>query len=287
MIITIKADIEKDISLIKEHFLNSQTEHFKNRILNFYKSLNEKLEQSKEIEKENIINNYFREIYKNKEKQINEIIGQSKQILEARSDKCLKELMELMDYKANNEEEFIATPTLLPYSPFNRPIFYFSIAAILFADKKNDILDTAVHEISHFLFFDILKSLGINLKNDPATKSLEHLFKEALTAMLLSEQSMENLLDRKNYLGNPEIHFLYIKESGKEKITLREYLRFLFKEYKQRKLTFSSFIDDTIKKLLPVAEKFDKKKIFWNKNEGELKKNNQDLLNIYSEPIEI
>ncbi|MFA6416133.1 MAG: hypothetical protein WCW56_01465 [Candidatus Paceibacterota bacterium] len=281
--ITVKKDIEADLALIGKWFADSDSPHFKERILYFYKTLGKKLEDFTD-EPEKVVEDYFREIYASKEKEIDEIVEESKRILEEESPASLAVLADLMDYDPEKGQKFIAIPTLLPYSPFHEPVFNFSIVGKLFLGKKNEVLDTAIHEISHFLLFDILKDLNIDLADK---RSLEHMFKEALTGMLLSEPELENLLNRKNYLGNPEIQNLFIKDGDEKEVILREYLRSEFRNHKARGLSFSDFIKAMMEKFLPKASEFYQKKTFWDKNEQELKAGNSELLEIYSEPIKI
>jgi len=285
--IEIKKDIEQDVQLILREFFSFGMEHFKNRILFFYKQLKEQVDSVEENKKEAVVEEYFRGMYRSKEEQIDLIVTQSKKIIDEKSEICLRALTDLMDYQPKKEEIFLGIPTLLPHSPFNRPIFYFSIAGPLFVGRQNEVLDTAIHEISHFLYFDIVDDLGIDLKSNQTLWHFGHLYKEALTGALLSEPVMEEILNRKNYLGNPEIQELYIKRGGEEKILLREYLRKVFKEYKKKGLRFSDMVNDTVRELLPTAKQFNEKKLFWNNYEQELKKEDSDKRILYAEPIEI
>jgi len=281
--ILVKKDVERDISLIKETFQRENAEAMKNRILYFYKPLKEKLRDSKDQPKD--IEDYFRKIYIEQGLKIDEIVSRSEKLIKEQAGVCLENLISLMEYSSDRKQEFIAIPTLLPYSPFNRPIFYFSIIRELVTGEKTEVLDIAIHEISHFLFFDIIKNLEFNLRTRPETQSLKHLFKEALTGMLLSEPELETLLDRKNYLGNPEVHFLSVKVSTGKQMILREYLRQIFRDYRSRGLTFSDFIRDEIKRMLPKAVEFHQKKTFWDENEQELRLKDSKLLEEYKKPI--
>ena len=286
--ITVKKDPEKDIEEIKARFFGAGNEHFKKRILNFYKTLATEINNSSDEETLKVVEDFFRNLYQKREVEIDKIIGQSRSIIEEKSPSCLNQLVRLMNYEIKQNEEFIATPTLLPFSPFNRPMFYFSITPSLFLSKESDILGIAIHEISHFLFFDILKDLNIKLDHNLEEKNFFHLFKETLTGMLLSEKELAEILERKDYKGNPEVHNLYIKEStsGNE-TTLREYLRENLHTYQQKGLPFSVFIKEMIERLLPKATDFSDKKIFWNKNEQELRKDDSMLLKEYAQPISI
>jgi len=283
--IIVKKDVDYDIDLINRNFNNPDAPYFRERILYFYKTLELKLENSDDPDK--LVEEYFREIYANKEQEIDRIVDESRKIIEELAPASLQALASLMDWDMKKNQGFTAIPTLLPYSPFYKPVFNFSIVGQLFFGYKNRVLNTAIHEISHFVFFDILRELNITLRNNPENRSLEHLFKEALTGALLSEPQMEELLEHKGYLGNPEVHNLYIKLADSEPLTLREYLRSGFRDYKARGLIFSDFIRDVIEKLLPHSTEFHQKKTFWDKNSQKMNEENPDLLEKYRQPIEI
>lgn len=114
-----------------------------------------------------------------------------------------------------------------------------------------------------------------------------HLFKEALTAILLSENELTELLNNKNYKGNTEVHDLNIIDLSSNMISLREYLRNNFHQYQAEGKNFSVFIRGIISVLSPKIKEFSNKKIFWNKNEQEIKNGNEQLLEMYAEPIKI
>jgi|GEM_PF-3262906 hypothetical protein len=280
----VNTNFEKDIELIKEFFFNSETEHFKWRILRFYCGLEENISNSKEPAI--VIEDYFNRIYLNKKDEIKSIVEQSRKIIEEEFSEGLEILVKMMNYDVFKKETFIAFPTLLPFSPTNRPTFYFSIVSTLFNKSPNHILDIAIHEISHFLLFDILEDLKINLRIVRENQDFLHFFKEALTGMLLSEKEIAKLLDRKDYKGNPEVHNLNIKVFN-QTTTLREYLRSTLHQYQEKGLSFSQFIKDVIDQLRPKVKEFSNKKIFWNQNEREIRDGDEKLSKEYAVPIVI
>lgn len=279
----VNTNFEKDIELIKEFFFNSETEHFKWRILRFYCGLEENISNSKEPAI--VIEDYFNRIYLNKKDEIKSIVEQSRKIIEEEFSEGLEILVKMMNYDVFKKETFIAFPTLLPFSPTNRPTFYFSIVSTLFNKSPNHILDIAIHEISHFLLFDILDGLGINLRRNQEEGNFLHLFKESITAMLLSENEFIQLLSNKHYQGNSEVHNLNIATSTGEMFNLREYLRNNFHQCQINGRDFSFFIKNMIETLSPKIKEFSYKKKYWNKNEQEIKKGNAELLKTYAEPI--
>lgn len=74
--------------------------------VSFYKELAERVDTAEEGTKEKMIEDYFRELYSTKEKEIDAFITESKLIIEEKSEQCLRELADLMDYHPSKEEVF-------------------------------------------------------------------------------------------------------------------------------------------------------------------------------------
>jgi len=284
--INVENDQEADLKLIKKYFFDQKTSHFRTRILRSYKSLEEKIPNDSNNEDiVRIVDVFFRDIYENKRREIETIASQSQNIIDEKAGPCLVKLTEFMGYELKKEQVFTAVLTLLPFSPFNRPIFYFSITPMVFGGNKNNILEVAIHEISHFILFDLLDGLKINLRESAEEINFLHLFKEALTAMLLSEEGLLKLLGKEYYRGNPEVFSLNVKIKEGEIVAFREYLRSSFHQYNQEGRSFSRFIEDIIFQFRPKAKEFSEKKIFWNKNEQKIREGNKNLLSEYEKSI--
>jgi hypothetical protein len=205
--IKIKIDKESDIKLFKNFLNHPNFPQHRNLILKTFNNLKELLKENKnETESIKIFVNNFYE--KNIDK-IKNIINKDKKIINKQSKNSLKTLAEVMDYKWSKKITYEAKPTILPFSPYNEKTFYFSILSKI-KNKKDDknILETTLHEISHFILFDQLKKeIDHNLNRDAG-----YYLKESVTTAILNRKEF-NFPKRK---GNPEIRYINIIFKGKE-----------------------------------------------------------------------
>ena len=86
--IIVKKDIEKDIALIKRELFDGG-ENYRQRILSYYKTLAEEIKNKSREEAEEIADNFFRRQYHKMAEDIDEIVKESQEILEDRSEACL------------------------------------------------------------------------------------------------------------------------------------------------------------------------------------------------------
>ena len=106
------------------------------------------------------IRNFVVNFYKKHEADIESILLKSQLFLKKNGKMALQKLAETMEYQWPKPITCIAIPTILPFSPFGNNVFYFSILKQIDNKKPNkDILYIAIHEISHFIFFDLLKKM--------------------------------------------------------------------------------------------------------------------------------
>ncbi|MBU1176898.1 MAG: hypothetical protein ABIG88_01965 [Patescibacteria group bacterium] len=232
-----------------------------------------------------IVKNYLQEFQKKNKEKIAEIIKNAQNILFAKSDSLLNELAKLMDYEwTNNEPDFIAIPTALPFSPFKKNTFYFSIKAYLSGKLNiNHIVFTATHEISHFLLFRILWRNKINIDG-----FIRQILQEVLAPVLMNQSKLAQIIEHSpdDYFGNNNISLLYVKtdKNNSERITIA--FKSAYNIMRQKKASFIDIISLYIDTLTEIKDDLNKKMDFWNKN-GHKISENKKLLQIYTNPIEI
>ena len=177
------------------------------------------------VDEKTAIENIISNLYLEKEEQIKNILNNLKNEL-TNTDMIINSLADIMnhDISGNNYEAIL---TLLPFSPFKNKIFYFSIYPLIFKNKdgsplrNTSIVFTAIHEISHFIFFDQLKEWREQSK-EKISHPAEHYFKEALTAAIMNKEIFKNFFDypklvnNENYRGNPELHALFVSKENNE-----------------------------------------------------------------------
>ena len=283
----IKNNLEEEIGVFRKFLFHNSAFSKRRDIFQAFPELEPKILNADKNDIENILRHFIINFYKKYEQEFNKIVSESEQIINERGGLALKELAKLMDYEWSKEITYNAIPTILPFSPFNGNDFNFSILSALRGKMNNKkSLFITMHEISHFVFFDILKN--IKEENDlQLSKDLEHYFKEALTAVLLNQQPLCKILELSNYFGNIEIQDIKIK--NKENIVL-SFTDFIFEEYNKIKITekksFKMFLLETIKTLIPSSSEFSKKWAIWQKHGRQIYKDN-DILSEYQSPIEI
>lgn len=190
-----------------------------------------------------------------------------------------------MDYKWTRSITYKAIPTILPFSSFGNNIFYFSILGEIKGKNDKNILFIAAHEISHFIFYDILKKKNIIIKSLPT--DFKNYFKEALTAVLLNRKPLCNILNLRDYKGNREIHDLKIKKRDGTIIYFTEFINEYYQAIKiKKKKSFNIFLQEILNILLPFNKEFSKKRAIWNKFGNQLFKNKK-AYKIYQYPIKI
>ncbi len=162
-------------------------------------------------------------IYEEKSTELKEAFNAAKEQLE-KSSEMLSVLAEIMDYPQLGEKEYTAVPTVLPFSPFGGSTFYFSVYSSIFKTKNDtlkpvSVVPIAVHEISHFIFFDQLREWEME-SGKKLIHPAGHYFKEALTAAIMDGPKFKEIFDyqtlrgEKRYRGNPELHDFSIKYDG-------------------------------------------------------------------------
>ncbi len=282
--IVIKEDKEREIKLFMKFLNHPDFPQHRNLILKAFPDLKILLDKSKN--EKITVNNFIKNFYKKHKNDIKAILLESHLILKKKGQMALQRLAKMMEYQWPKPITYIAMPTILPFSPFGNNIFYFSILRqICNKEDKRSILPIAIHEISHFIFFDLLKKIEKKNKFQLPKDAMNYL-KESLTAALLNQKTLRSLFELEDYTGNPEIRNLYIKTVGKEKI-IRDFIQELYiKKIKKERKSFESFLDELIKAFIPIAPTLFKKRLIWNRY-GKTLLEKPKILTQYRNPIQI
>lgn len=241
-------------------------------------------QQDKKKEKE-AVQCFLRYFYQKHKESISAISAESQVKLAKNSPKALRILGEMMQHRWGNKKRYYATPTILPFSPFKKNRFYFSVLEAILKKTNHNPTFVAIHEISHFIFFDMLRQIekeeDLILARDAA-----HYLKEALTAALLDMEPLRRTLKLTNYHGNPEIHELYVKPERGKTLCLKEYIKHVYIVAKKQKKPFKQ----TLKELILTAHcremEFSKKRLLWNRYDKQIFSNPR-LLREYRRPIKL
>ncbi|MEW6616886.1 MAG: hypothetical protein AB1333_00460 [Patescibacteria group bacterium] len=256
--IIVKEKNPEEIKLFQRFLNHPDFPQHREIIIRAFPSLGVYIKKSKS-EKRGII--FFRdEFYKKYKKKIRPIIGSTKKEVEKKQEKALVALGGAMDYQWKKRKKYIAFPTILPFSPFGKDKFFFSILNPLFG--RHDFyhpLSTAIHEISHFIFFEKVRMIE-KKKKIKLSKESEHYLKETLTAALFNEEPLKSTLGLGEYMGNPEIRDIFIKKEKKEEL----FLSFVRRKYRN-KTNFDIFLTELVLQCHGSEKEFIKKKLLWDK----------------------
>lgn len=232
-----------------------------------------------------VIEEFIEAFYERHKEKIDIILQQSEDTIKQNGAIAIQALDALMDYHRDEPVTYIATPTILPFSPFEKNKFYFSILGQIFGKGSKNILFIAIHEISHFIFYDILKEIEFK-NNRKMSEDAKNYLKESLTTILLNQRPLCDILNLQNYLGNPELGELTIQKLDGKIQKINDFLKDCYEIKKKENKTFYIFLEEIIQSIESSQEEFSKKRTLWNKYGNQLYQN-PEALSEYKKPIKV
>lgn len=258
----------------------------KNFIFQAFPELETQLKKSGSENEKKVIKEFVVNFYNEHRNKINKIIKKSDALIKKRWPPAIKKLANLMDYQWSRTVIYYAIPTILPFSPFGTNKFYFSILGQIYNKNKKNILFVAVHEASHFIFYDLLKKIEREIKIS-LPEDAKHYLKEALAAVLLNQKSLGKILKLDNYLGNPEIRDIKIQKPDNAIMSFADFLTEYYQNHKIRKnKNFKVILREIIEIIYLVSDEFSKKRVIWNRYGNQLHKK-PSAFHLYQKPIQI
>lgn len=189
---------------------------------------------------------FIKEFYEERKQKIASVIKSNDELLREKSKIALAALLEIMDYQFDRPINYQAIPTILPYSPFQDSTFYFSILGEINNRREKNVLVIGIHEISHYIFYELLKPIEMQNK-ESLPLDLKNYLKEALAAVIMNRQPLKDILEIKHYPGNPEIQNLQIETPDHYIKTLVDFLDEHYETIKiKEKKTFFDFLAEII-----------------------------------------
>jgi hypothetical protein len=249
--IKIKIDKDIDVYLFNSFLNNSIFPQHRNNILKAFNDL--KISLNEYDNEQKAVKSFVYDFYKKNKDKINKITEESKLKIKKDGDEALQLLGNTMNYKWKNKTIYEATPTILPFSPYNNNKFYFSILPEIKGSNTKNILKISLHEISHFIFFEQLEDLNINID-----KKAKYLLKESLTTAILNRDEFSKIGIPKEE-GNPEIRQVMISHNG----NTYKLLDFVSKNIDEK--DYKKALIFLIKLFKKSEEDFSKKMDLWNK----------------------
>jgi len=297
--ITLEESLEAEVDIFYHSLHNQYRPWQRKLILSFrdFRPLKESLEAmpaKDEAEEKRILSEFLKQCRDRNKDQIEPFISRSRQEVSNKSGEALKELAQLMDYNwPENFPGYKVVPVLLPFNPFGKNIFYYSILKITQGVDQKDLLEVAIHEISHMVFFEILERLRLSSNNFSGPKNIPiDYLKEILAPVLMNQPPLRRLLDLsrypEGYTGNPDLGpmFVTVGNSG-ERTQISRYFQQLYERMRyQEHKTFPEIVGAMVKIIMPLEAELLKRRDLWNEYQHKIFKN-QALLDRHSEPMRI
>jgi len=167
---------------------------FKERSFSQYPKLKEILKKSKN--KEEDLKLFFENFYRENENKLIEITEKIKKSWLPLNDEVMKTLEEIHEIKWTKKHSEFNVRIVL--SPVNSRYLNYSAFDVFYRDDKKEIIDTFLHEISHFIFFEKLKK--IYPKTNPKEFEHPHLIwkmSEIMPGIILQDKRIQHIFKNK------------------------------------------------------------------------------------------
>jgi hypothetical protein len=286
--VIVKLDVDTDTrEFIK--FLYRQSPEKQKLIIRTYPDLVIAVQQGEEVGGE-LVTNFVREQYRIQHGGIEILVKDMDKQVQTDGARVLEALGKVMGYSWRSDDPgYMIIPTLLPFSPFQQPIFFFSLVRFLRTNAKSVASDyglTAVlaHEVSHFIFFDLLNQMAEETRK-MCDKTIKHFAKEILAPVVMNDSRLDDILHLTNYGGNPFLRHITVRQGAEE----QNIVGFFRSEYKHRLangVPFVDFVSYLIDTLFSIREQIQKRHVLWSEY-GDNLLSDEKLGVQYCEPIEI
>ncbi|OGG48891.1 hypothetical protein A2678_02350 [Candidatus Kaiserbacteria bacterium RIFCSPHIGHO2_01_FULL_53_31] len=286
--IIVKQDIETDVQQFT-NFLYRWSPEKQCLIIRAYPGLTDAVQQGEETG-EKLIGNFVREQYRLHQAQIEILVADM--TLQVRKDgaRVLEVLGTIMEYSwPKNDSGYTVIPTLLPFSPFHQPVFFFSLERFLRTNASSVASNyglTAViaHEVSHFIFFDMLSQMSeeVRMKCD---QTIKHFVKEILAPIIMNDSRINGIIHLTDYGGNPFLKHIMLRQGEREE-NIVVFFRAEYERQHANGISFKIFVSYLIETLFTVQQDLHKRLTLWDTHGSSLLKET-GLKEKYCEPIEI
>ncbi len=288
-IVYIQYDLNKEVEKFLVFLHHPKFPQHRNLIFRALPELGELLGREKNLNQAKeraMIKSFIVDFRKKHAREIQRIVKSSEKLLKAKIEKTSTALFSLMDYEPKENLTFRIIPTILPFSPFERKTFYFSILGKLRKKSQSDIVFVSIHEISHIILYEILEREYKKPISKIADTVLLDFLKEILAPVLINQRPLAQLLHPKGYLGNPFLHHIFVLENNK-KIQITEFFQKIYEnERYKNKLKFNQVLKIMLSLILSIGRELKKKNRIWNRYGNNIV-HYKEAFRLYSQPIKI
>lgn len=285
----IKYDLNKEVKKFLVFLRHPRFPQHRDLIFKALPELGELLGKERnlsEVKEGAIIKSFIVDFRRKHAREIQHIVKSSEKLLKAKIEKSSTALFSLMDYKPKKGPIYKIIPTILPFSPFERNVFYFSILGALRKKEQRDVVFVSIHEISHIILYKILEKEYKKPISKVIDSTLLDFFKEILAPVLMNQEPLVNLLHLKDYLGNPFLRHIFVLKNNK-KIQITQFFQKIYEnERYKNKLKFSQILKVMLSLILSVERELEEKNKIWNQY-GNSIVNSESAFKLYSKPIKI
>ena len=286
--INVKLDIEKDVQEFVKFLYWSSPEKQK-LILRTYPGLAIAIQKGAKVG-QNLVADFLREQYHIHHDAIEILVADMEKCVEKDGARVLETLGKIMECLWSSDDAgYIIIPTLLPFSPFQQPVFFFSLVRFLRINAQSvassyGLTAVLAHEVSHFIFFDMLSQMPEEVRTK-CDDTVKHFAKEILAPVVMNDSRLNDILRLTDYGGNPFLRHITIRQGIKE----QNIVNFFRVEYEHRLadgVSFANFVSYLIETLFSIHEQIQKRHVLWSEY-GDVLLLVEKLKAQYCEPIEI
>jgi hypothetical protein len=234
------------------------------RVFQSYPNLKKELEASQDREFEKTISDFVDQLYLQYKFQVDKIVEKESEVLKNANNTIFSGLEKVMNCGWDSSFEFFALPTFLPFSPFGKNRFYFSIYSEIIGGKESGrrVDRIAIHELSHICWYQKLekayKELGFELNS-----AANYYLKEAF-ATIIGEGEEFTAVNGGYCRTNYNTSLLRIDLGGKE-MEFVDFFRNYFNERRKKGFDFYTILKEVLKVGYDIQKELDEKWSLWNK----------------------
>lgn len=289
--IRIKNNLNKEVEKFLNFLHRPQSPQFRNLIFRALPELEKSLKEQDKLSKNKekiIIRDFVINFRREHNHKIQSIVKKSEKLLKTKIKKLLTALLSLMDYNwSKKDPNFIIIPTILPFSPFEGNVFYFSILSQINNKKGHNVLFVSVHEISHIILYKILEKQYKKPLYQIIDRELLDFLKEILAPVLMNQKPILNLLHQKNYSGNPFLQYIFVINKDKKILQVSKFFQEFYENLRYKnKMKFTQILKIMIFLVSSMKQEIKEKNKIWNKY-GNSIINFKSTFKEYSKPIKI
>jgi len=258
----VKIDKEQDKMLFRNFVRDGGVNYRK--ILQSYPNLKKELEESQDKEFEMTISDFLDQLYLQYKFQVDKIVEKEADVLKRANSTIFSGIEKVMGCGWDSSFEFFAIPTFLPFSPFGKNRFYFSIYSEIIGGKESGrrVDRIAIHELSHICWYQKLEKAYKELDFELNTAANYYL-KEAF-ATLIGESEEFSKVNGGYSPTNHNTSLLRIELGGKE-MEFVDFFRNYYNERRKKGFDFYTILKEVLKMGYSIQKELDEKWSLWNK----------------------